>query len=86
MILDDYSLKPLRSPQDEDLHDLIGERYERAATVVTSNLDFSEWGEAFPNRLLGAATLGRLRDKAYRTGGVWGVQELTQQPMISTVS
>jgi DNA replication protein DnaC len=32
---------------------LIAERYERAATIVTSNLDFSEWGEAFPNRLLG---------------------------------
>ena len=24
------------------------------ATIVTSNLDFSEWGDAFPNRLLGA--------------------------------
>lgn len=66
LILDDFGLKPLRSPQDEDLHDLIAERYERAATVITSNLDFTEWGEAFPNRLLGAATLDRLRDGAYR--------------------
>jgi len=66
LIIDDFGLKPLRSPQDEDLHDLIAERYERASTVVTSNLDFSEWGEAFPNRLLGAATLDRLRDGAYR--------------------
>ena len=32
----------------------------------TSNLDFSEWGDAFPNRLLGAATLDRLRHSAYR--------------------
>ena len=66
LIIDDFGLKPLRSPQDEDLHDLIAERYERVSTVVTSNLDFSEWGEAFPNRLLGAATLDRLRDGAYR--------------------
>lgn len=66
LILDDYGLKPLRPPQDEDLHDLIAERYERKSTLVTSNLDFSEWGEAFPNRLLGAATLDRLRDGAYR--------------------
>lgn len=66
LILDDYGLKPLRSPLDEDLHDLIAERYERGSMVVTSNLDFSEWGEAFPNRLLGAATLDRLRDGAYR--------------------
>jgi len=66
LVIDDFGLKPLRSPQDEDLHDLIAERYERASTVVTSNLDFSEWGDAFPNRLLGAATLDRLRHNAYR--------------------
>ena len=66
LIVDDFGLKPLRSPQDEDLHDLIAERYENTATVVTSNLDFTEWGDAFPNRLLGAATLDRLRHNAYR--------------------
>jgi DNA replication protein DnaC len=66
LIIDDLGLKPLRSPQDEDLHDLIAERHERAATLVTSNLDFSEWGDAFPNRLLGAATIDRLRHNAYR--------------------
>jgi len=66
LLIDDFALKPLRSPQDEDFHDLVAERYERRATVVTSNLDFQEWGEAFPNRLLGAATLDRLRHGAYR--------------------
>ncbi len=30
------------------------------------NLDYEEWGAAFPNKLLGAATLDRLRDGAYR--------------------
>lgn len=65
LIIDDLGLKPLRTPQDEDLHDLISERHERAATLVTSNLDFTEWGEAFPNRLLGAATIDRLRHGAY---------------------
>jgi DNA replication protein DnaC len=34
---------------------------------LTSNLDFSEWGDAFPdNRILGATTLDRLRYGAYR--------------------
>ena len=66
LVIDDFGLKPLRSPQDEDLHDLVVERYERGATIVTSNLDFDEWGDAFPNRLLGAATVDRLRDNAYR--------------------
>lgn len=66
LIIDDFGLKPLRSPQDEDLHDLISERYERRSTVITSNLDLSEWGDAFPNRLLGAATIDRLRHGAYK--------------------
>ncbi|ONP33975.1 ATP-binding protein, partial [Burkholderia cenocepacia] len=38
-----------------------------AATILTSNLDFGEWGAAFPdNRILGTATLDRLRHGAYR--------------------
>ena len=66
LVIDDFGLKPLRPPQDEDFHDLVAERYEQTATIVTSNLDFAEWGDAFPNRLLGAATLDRLRHGAYR--------------------
>lgn len=66
LIIDDFGLKPMRPPADEDLHDLIAERYEQAATVVTSNLDFAEWDQAFPaNRLLASATLDRLRHNAY---------------------
>jgi DNA replication protein DnaC len=66
LIIDDFGLKPLRPPADEDLHDLIAERYEQTTTLVTSNLDFSEWDQAFPaNRLLASATLDRLRHNAY---------------------
>ena len=66
VIIDDFGLKPMIPPHDEDFHDLISERYELTSTIVTSNLDFSEWGDAFPNRILGAATLDRLRHGAYR--------------------
>jgi DNA replication protein DnaC len=67
LVVDDFGLKPLRPPHDEDFHDLIAERYERVSTIATSNLDFGEWGDAFPaNRMLGAATLDRLRHGAYR--------------------
>jgi DNA replication protein DnaC len=66
LLIDDFALRPLRSPQDEDFHELIAERYERASTLLTSNLDFDEWGAAFPNKLLGAATLDRLRHGAYQ--------------------
>jgi DNA replication protein DnaC len=66
LIIDDFGLRPIRSPQDEDFHDLVSQRYENVSTIVTSNLDFNEWGEAFPNRLLAAATLDRLRHNAHR--------------------
>jgi len=67
LIIDDFALKPIRPPHDEDFHELIAERYERVATIITSNLDLSEWSEAFPaNKMLGAATLDRLRHGAYR--------------------
>jgi len=65
-LVDDFALKPLRSPHDEDFHELIAERYERRSTILTSNLAVDEWADAFPaNRMLGAATVDRLRHGAY---------------------
>jgi len=58
LIIDDFGLKPLRPPADEDLHELMAERYESTSTIVTSNLDLTEWDQAFPaNKLLASATL-----------------------------
>ena len=42
LIIGDFGLKPLRPPEEEDFHDLIAERYERTATILTSNLHFDE--------------------------------------------
>ncbi|MBF0503382.1 MAG: ATP-binding protein [Candidatus Riflebacteria bacterium] len=65
LVIDDFAIKPLRTPQDEDFHELIAERYERKATIITSNLDLPEWPQAFPNKLLGSATIDRIRHGAY---------------------
>jgi hypothetical protein len=65
-IIDDFGLKPLKGSQDEDFHEVIAERYERKSTIVTSNLDILEWTDAFPNRILGVATVDRLRHGAYK--------------------
>ena len=65
LIIDDFGLKPLKATQDEDFHEVISERYERKSTIVTSNLDIPEWTDAFPNRILGEATIDRLRHGAY---------------------
>ncbi len=90
LIFDDFGLKPLRPPADETFHDLVAERYERAATILTSNLDFTEWGDAFPaNKMLGAATLDRLRHGAYRVvldGASYRSPKPLPQPGINPVA
>lgn len=48
------------------LHDVISARYEQTATIITSNLSVNEWQQAFPNQLLGSATIDRLLHNAYQ--------------------
>ena len=64
IILDDFGLKPLKTPEDEDIHEVISRRYERGSIIITSNLSLLEWQQAFPNKLLGAATLDRLQHRS----------------------
>ena len=66
LIIDDFGLKPLKANEDEYLHEIIAQRYEDKSTIVTSNLDLTEWQDAFPNKLLGAATIDRLQHHAYQ--------------------
>jgi DNA replication protein DnaC len=49
LIIDDFGAKPLRTPHDEDSHDIVTERNECAATVITNNLDLGEWGDTSPD-------------------------------------
>jgi DNA replication protein DnaC len=64
LIIDDFGLKPLKTPEDEDLHEVISRRYENGSTIITSNLAMTEWQQAFPNQLLGAAILDRLKHRS----------------------
>ena len=60
LIIDDFGLKPLKGIQDEDFHDVISERYERRSTIITSNLEFSQWNTVFGDSKLTAALIDRL--------------------------
>lgn len=60
LILDDFGLQPLNEAQQDDLYQLIAERYEKHSTIITSNRDFDEWPSIFANSLLGSAALDRL--------------------------
>lgn len=65
LIIDDFGLKPLRSPAPEDFYDVINERYEKGATLVTSNRALEEWPQLFGDPLLASAGLDRLFHNAH---------------------
>lgn len=63
LILDDFGLQGLDEAQQEDLYQVIAQRYEKSSTIITSNRDFDEWPSIFVNPLLGTAALDRLVHK-----------------------
>ena len=63
LILDDFGLQGLNEAQQEDLYQIIAQRYEKSSTIITSNRDFNEWPSIFANPLLGTAALDRLVHK-----------------------
>ena len=65
LIVDDFGLKPLRPPASEVFYDVVNERYERGATVVTSNRALEEWPQLFGDPLLASAGLDRLFHNAH---------------------
>ncbi len=66
LILDDFGLQPINETQQDDLYQLISERYEKKPTIITSNRDFDEWPSIFANPLLGTAALDRLVHKGIK--------------------
>jgi DNA replication protein len=60
LIIDELGFVPLSKTGAELLFELISQRYERGATMITSNLPFDEWTETFGTERLTGALLDRL--------------------------
>jgi DNA replication protein DnaC len=60
LIIDELGFVPLSKTGAELLFEIVSQRYERAATLVTSNLPFQEWTEVFGSERLTGALLDRL--------------------------
>jgi DNA replication protein DnaC len=60
LIIDELGFVPLSRTGAELLFELISQRYERCATLITSNLPFEEWTETFGTERLTGALLDRL--------------------------
>ncbi|MEQ9317826.1 MAG: IS21-like element helper ATPase IstB [Polyangiaceae bacterium] len=65
LIIDDLGLKPLADDEPLDLYEIIRLRYQRSATIVTSNRDVEELGVLFGDPLLASAAMDRLLHDAH---------------------
>jgi DNA replication protein DnaC len=63
--IDEVGYVPLAELGAELLFQVISDRAERAAIIITTNLPFSEWTQVFTNARLCKALLDRLTDRAH---------------------
>jgi DNA replication protein DnaC len=63
--IDELGYVPLAETACELIFQVVADRAEKAAVVVTTNLPFSEWPQIIPNPRLCKALIDRLTDRAH---------------------
>src|SRR3954447_10201713 len=63
--IDEVGYVPMADVGAEFLFQVIAERAEKAAVILTTNLPFSEWTQVIPNARLCKALLDRVTDRAH---------------------
>lgn len=65
LIIDEIGYLPVDKNGANLLFQLIAKRYEKSSTIITTNQQFSKWGEVFSDTILANAILDRLLHHAY---------------------
>lgn len=65
IVLDEVGYVPLAEIGAELLFQVVAERAEKTALIITTNLPFSEWTQVFTNARLCKALLDRIIDRAH---------------------
>jgi DNA replication protein DnaC len=65
LAIDEVGYVPMADVGAEFLFQVIAERVERAALILTTNLPFSEWTQVIPNARLCKALVDRITDRAH---------------------
>jgi DNA replication protein DnaC len=88
LIIDEVGYKKLSAEQATSFFEIVRDRYERGAMILTSNTSFSEWGKLLHDEVLATALLDRLLHhaevisipgKSYRMKNRQGAAHPTQQ-------
>ncbi len=66
LILDDWGLAPFSDENRRDLLEIVEDRHERRATIITSQLPVEHWHDALGDPTLADAILDRLVHNAYK--------------------
>ena len=75
LIIDELGYLPISREDSKLFFQLIDRRYERNSTIITTNINFSQWDEVFGDtmiagaivdRLLHHATVVTIKGKSYR--------------------
>ncbi|MBO8158452.1 IS21-like element helper ATPase IstB [Thermosyntropha sp.] len=65
LILDELSYLSFTRAQSELLFHVLSDRNERGSVIITTNLEFSKWGEIFPDSMMTAALVDRITHNAH---------------------
>lgn len=65
IILDELGYVAMDETASDHIFQFIARAYEKRSVIVTSNLDFAEWGTLFANTSTATATLDRLLHHAH---------------------
>ena len=66
LILDDFALKPLQAQERHDLLEIIEDRHQQRATIITSQLPPATWHDFLQEPTVADAFLDRVFHRAYR--------------------
>jgi DNA replication protein DnaC len=66
LILDDWGPETLNADQRRDLLEIVEDRYDRGAILITSQVPIDRWYEIIGNPTLADAILDRVVHNAYR--------------------
>lgn len=86
LIIDELGSLPISKEDSKLFFQLIDRRYERNSTIITTNINFSQWDEIFGDPMIAGAIVDRLlhhaivvtiKGKSYRLQNIYAAAEET---------